>query len=109
MTTQTTNARYQAIQLGADKRPSNGTVIAEGPTAESVDHLWQAGHVIIAWTYDAPEPRRLSKASLASVRRKRLMRRLERKHPLLADLLFAETIAARPAFYAGERTQEQTQ
>lgn len=38
---------YQAIKLGPDMRPSNGTVLATGPTQESVMHLWEPGRVVI--------------------------------------------------------------
>jgi len=101
---------YQAIRLGADKRPSNGTVIAQAPSENGrcpahIDALWKPGEVIIAWTYDAPPRRQLSRESLATVRLKRLRRRLERKAPLFADQLEAEEIARRPAFYAGERME----
>lgn len=101
---------YQAVKLGPDNRPSNGTVLAQADTADELMHLWQPGKVVIAWSYDAPEPRRLSREALASVRRKRLQRRLERKFPLLASDLYAAEIAARPAFYDGHRSaQEHTE
>lgn len=94
---------YKAIRLGADKRPSNGEVIASSTNEADVLPYWQPGLVVIGWQADEAPPKRLSRASLASVRRKRLRRRLEKKHPLLADMLEAEELAARPAFYAGER------
>lgn len=94
---------YHAIRLGPDMRPSNGTVIASGQAKADVLPYWQAGRVVIGWKADHAPMRRLSQASLASVRRKRLRRKLERKHPLLAEQLFADEIAARQAFYAGER------
>ena len=80
-----------------------GEVLARG-TAADVDPFWIAGKVAIVWTYDAPPPRQLSTQSLASVRQKRLRRRLEKKAPLFADVLFQQELAARPAFFAGERT-----
>lgn len=94
---------YSAVRLGADMRPTNGQTIATAPTAEELLHLWQPGRVVICWTYDAPEPRRLSQTSLASVRRKRLRRRLDAKHPLLADQLYEAELARRPGHFNGER------
>jgi len=92
---------YQARRM-VNFRPV-GEILAQG-TAEEVDPFWIAGEVAIVWTYDAPPPRQLSTQSLASVRRKRLRRRLDRKHPLLADLIYEQELAARPGFFAGERT-----
>jgi len=94
---------YSAIRLGPDMKPCNGEVLATSPNEADVIHLWEPGRVVIGWSAQEAPTRRLSQASLASVRRKRLRRRLDRKHPLLADLLEAEELAARPAFYAGER------
>jgi len=99
---------YKAIRLGPDLRPTGGQVLAEADDAEALMHLWEPGRVIIAWSMPEREPRRLSAASLASVRRKRLRRKLDRKHPLLADQLEAEELARRPAFYAGQRTNDPT-
>ena len=100
---------YQAIRLGRDMRPCNGEVLAEGPTPESVEHLWQPGRVVIAWSANEGPPRRLSQDSLASVRQKRLRRRLEKKHPLFADELFAREIEARPDHFAGIRRSDKEQ
>lgn len=96
------NPRYQAVRLGPDKRPVNGTVLAEARTADELDHLWKPGEVVICWTYDAPPPRKLSAASLGSVRRKRLWRRLRTKHPLLAPELYTDELKARPDHYDAE-------
>lgn len=41
----------------------------------------------------------------AAVRRKNLARRVERAAPLFADELIARELAARPAYFAGERPQ----
>lgn len=94
-----TAGTWSAVELGPDKRPSNGTVIATGPTQESVAHLWQPGKVAICWSYDAPPPRRLSAAQLGNVRRKRLRRRLQTKHPLLWKQLYDAELNARPDYY----------
>ena len=91
---------YEARRM-VNNRPI-GEVLARG-TAEEVDPFWVAGQVAIVWTYDAPPPRQLSQKSLASVRRKRLRNRLEKKCPLLASVLYEQELAARPAHYAGER------
>lgn len=94
---------YQAIRLGPDKQPSKGTVIATGPTMESLMHLWKPSEVCIGWQAEHAAPRRLKPESLAAVRKKRLRRQLDAKLPLLADQIEEQEIAARPAFYAGER------
>lgn len=94
---------YQAIMLGPCKRPSNGTVIAEGPTMESVQHLWSPGVVCIAFKATHTPPRRLAPASLAAVRLKRLRRQLAAKAPLLAAIIEETELAQRPDFYAGAR------
>lgn len=101
-----TAGRYQAIRLGPDLRPTNGQVIAEADTAAELIHLWEPGRVVIAWRMpDAPR-KRLSRDSLATVRRKRLRRRLDAKHPLFAAQLYEAEIAARPDYYAGHRADD---
>lgn len=103
-----TSGVYQAIRLGADKRPSTGTVIAAAPDTgggipPAILALWVPGQVAIAWTAEHRPIRRLTADSLAQLRRKRLRRQLDRKHPLIAAQLYEQELAARPAFYAGER------
>jgi len=49
-----------------------------------------------------PASRQLSQESLASVRQKRLSRRIERQAPLLAEQLIADELAAKPDYYAGQ-------
>ena len=58
--------------------------------------------------FQEPEPRRLSKEGLASVRRKRLRARLDKSAPLFADELFDQEIERNPSYYAGERDNERT-
>lgn len=89
---------YQAIKLGPDKKPSNGTVIHTG-TREEVDALWIPGEVITAWAYDAPEVRKLSAKSLGSRRRKRMENRLKKKFPLFADELMETELKTRTEHY----------
>jgi hypothetical protein len=84
-------------------RPSHGEVIAEAATMADLLPLWEPGRVVIGWTAAHEPPRRLSQSSLASVRRKRLRRRLEAKFPLLADQLEQAELAARPDFFNGDR------
>lgn len=98
---------YQAIKLGRDMRPSNGAIIATAERQQDLLHLWEPGRVVIAWSANEGPPRRLSQQSLASVRRKRLRRRLERKHPLFAEELFQREIAQRPDHFAGIRRADQ--
>lgn len=49
-----------------------------------------------------PASRQLPPETLAGVRQKRLTRRLERQAPLLADMLIADELAAKPDYYAGQ-------
>jgi len=95
------NGYYEARRM-VNFKPV-GEVLARG-TAEEVDPFWVAGKVCIVWTYDAPAPRKLPKASLASMRRKRLKTRLDKRLPLFADVLFEQELQERPAHFAGERT-----
>jgi len=95
------NGYYEARRM-VNFRPV-GEVLARG-TAEEVDPFWVAGEVAIVWTYDAPAPRQLSQKSLASMRRKKLRTKLDKKCPLLAEVLYEQELAARPAHYAGERS-----
>jgi len=93
---------YQAIRLGADKKPSNGTVIASMPVLPGggcppeIDALWVPGQVCIAWVPYIPPVKRLAPASLGSRRRKLLKKKLERQHPLLASVLYEQALAAEP-------------
>lgn len=48
-----------------------------------------------------PASRQLSQESLASIRQKRLSRRMERQAPLLAAQLIADELTAKPDYYAG--------
>ncbi len=49
----------------------------------------------------APPLRPLSPDRLATLRRRRLERREKEKHPLFADRFIAESLAAKPDYYAG--------
>lgn len=94
---------WQAVRLTETRRPCDGTVIAEGPSRDCVLPHWSPGVVAICWRADAPPVRRLSAEALASVRRKRVLARLDRKLPLLAAVLFEADLEARPGYFAGER------
>lgn len=98
--------QWTAVELGRDMRPTNGTVIAQGDTQESVLPYWQPGRVVICWSYDAPEPRRLSAAQLGNVRRQRLRRRLQSKHPLLWKQLYEAELTARPDHFDPKETRK---
>lgn len=90
---------WTAVRLGRDKRPSTGTVIARGDTEADVLPFWKAGEVAICWSYHAPPPKRLSAAQLGNVRRQRLRRRLEQKHPLFWRELYAQELRDRPDYF----------
>ena len=93
---------WHAVRLGPCKRPSNGTIVAEGPTEDSVIEHWVAGEVVITWT-DTTPIRRLKPESLAKRRRTRLRTKLSKAVPLFAEEFEARELAARPDFYAGKR------
>ena len=100
---------YSAVQLGADKNPSRGTVLATG-TREEMDQLWIPGEVVICWNSNPAPIKRISKESLAKRRKTRTKNRLEKKFPLFADELFERELADRPSHFEGERpAQEQQQ
>lgn len=50
--------------------------------------------------------KKLSKESLAKVRKKRIKRRMQTKYPMLADILVTEAIENNPNYYAGETDPE---
>lgn len=99
---------YQAVQLGPDKNPARGSVIAEAPAIgagvpDSIQALWRAGEVAIVWNHHE-ELRQLSPETLAKRRMTRMRRKLAEQAPLFADQLEARELAERPDFYAGKRT-----
>jgi len=103
-------ATWQAIQLGPDKNPAKGTVIAEAPALAGneipaeIRQLWRPGEVAMCFS-DARPLKKLSKESLASFRRKRLKTRLDKKFPLFADQLFNRELEQRPDHFAGVRQE----
>ncbi len=67
-----------------------------------IDRYWSPGcgyHV--STRFLTPLIKQLSQGTLASVRRKRLHRRVVKKYPLLADLIEAEELQRRPGYYSG--------
>jgi hypothetical protein len=56
---------------------------------------------VITWSPVSAPIKPLSQEALASVRRKRLARRVKAKYPLLADQIIAEELAKKPDYYAG--------
>ncbi len=94
---------YKVVLLGNDHKPIMGAVVAESTVEADVLPHWEAGRTVLTWTPDTAPVRRLSKTGLASVRQKRLRRRLEKKHPLLADVLFEQETTTRPKYFNGEQ------
>ncbi len=45
---------WRVVRLGSCKRPSNGTIVAEGGTEACVADFWIAGKVVITWTDTKP-------------------------------------------------------
>jgi len=76
---------------GASKRPADLLALHQHGSGYSV-----TSRAIM------PASRQLSQESLASVRQKRLSRRIERQAPLLAEQLIADELAAKPDYYAGQ-------
>jgi len=52
-------------------------------------------------TFVSKPPRMLPQQTLASIRLKRLRRRVEKKYPLFAEQIIADEIACKPDYYAG--------
>lgn len=105
-----TTGTYYAVRLGPDKNPSRGEVIHVSPGSghgipDDIMALWKPGEVAVVWGYDKPL-RQLSEAGLASVRQKRLRRRLDARVPLLAEVIEEQEHAAKPDFFAGKRDQQ---
>lgn len=98
---------YYAVQLGADKNPARGVILAEAPgdgivIPPSIKALWRPGEVSICWRIDQPM-RTLSPESLAKMRRTRLHNRLQRDVPMFADQIEERELAKRPDFFSGKR------
>lgn len=55
----------------------------------------------IYWSAVSAIPKKLPQDKLASVRQKRLRRRMEEKYPLFAEQFIDEEMQKRPEFYAG--------
>lgn len=94
------------MRIGSDHKPSGPVLLTVPSTGQGIPKaimdLWTPGQVAVCWGCDLPLPRRLPEASLASVRQKRLRRRLESSFPLLANELERSELKNRPAFYAGK-------
>lgn len=105
----TRTATYSAVRLGPNMNPSKGEVLLRVPATgqgipTEIMTLWQPGKVAVVWSCTM-ELRQLSEAGLASVRKKRLRRRLDKDVPLFADQLEADAHAKRPEFFAGKRDE----
>lgn len=105
----TASGTWSAVRLGPDKNPANGEIIASatvtGSTATApaeIEALWKPGEVAICWNATPKPKHQMTEAGKASLRRKALRRRLESKHPLLADLLEQQEHEARPEYFAGK-------
>lgn len=72
------------------------------PTPPEIEAVWKPGSgYSIYITFLSQPPKQMNKEALASVRLKRLRRRIEKKYPLLADHVIAEEIAKKPEYYQG--------
>lgn len=103
---------YQLVQVCPTRPiPNRGEVVAHG-TKEEIEGLWDAlgdpWHFKVVWQMPFVETKRWPEASKGSFRRKQLKRRLERKHPLLADVLYQEQVLADRDYYEG-KTQRRKQ
>ena len=72
------------------------------PTPPEIQSVWKPGSgYSIYVTFLNEPPRQMPPEKLASIRMKRLRRRVEKKYPLLADEIIQEEIAKNPDYYAG--------
>ena len=75
------------------------------PIRFSSKHELGDGYAVCIQSVSTPT-RSLSKGSLATVRRKRLERRMSKKYPLLAKELMAEEIQKNKDYYEGETRED---
>ena len=94
-------AHYELRRRDAKYRPTTDVIVAG--TFEDCEAQWVAMETVICWIGDETPIRQLSTEALASRRKKRLMSRLQKKHPLFAEELYEQELAARPDHYAGAR------
>ncbi|MGE4048619.1 MAG: hypothetical protein AB7F35_27435 [Acetobacteraceae bacterium] len=99
---------YSAVRLGPDKTPAKGEVLLEMPATTAgippeIRVLWVPGEVAICWRGNHKAMRPLSETGLASVRQKRLARRLEKDVPLFANEFTRRELGRRLTFYAGKQ------
>ena len=106
---------YQLRQCGTNLNPSRGVVVAQYATLEEFEADWPdewiAGtRLKCCWVsgIDPTPVKRWSADSKGSARRKRLWRRLEKKHPLLATVLYNEQIIADKDYYTGKTDRRTT-
>jgi hypothetical protein len=90
--------RVRAEVFFPAKHPNYG--FGNCPAELRDQHVPGSGWCICGGAVTTP-PKELNQAALASVRRKRLARRVAAKYPLLAEQIIEEEIAKRPAYYAG--------
>ncbi len=64
-------------------------------------HTPGGGYCYSVACVSAPSDKRLTQEQLASVRKKRLVRRIERRFPLFAEEIIAEKIANNQSYYEG--------
>lgn len=80
------------------------TVNKGDPCPQEVRDVWVPGSgYAIGLNMEPGKVRRLSQAALASVRQKRLVRRMEAKYPLLAEQFINAELSKRPEFFSGIR------
>lgn len=60
----------------------------------------------ITWSAISKPPKALSPDALASVRRKRLERRVRKKYPLFAEMMIQEEMEKKPDYYNGVTDKE---
>ena len=94
-------AHYELRTRCAKFKPTDQVI--EAGTFEQCETQWIAMKTVIVWIGDETPIRQLSTEALGSRRRKRLLNKLRKKHPLFAKELYENELAARPAHYAGER------
>lgn len=107
---------YQLIQCGSNHKPNEGVVVASYETHEEFEADWPdeliAGtRLKCCWvSSEAPESiKQWSETAKGSARRKRLRRRLEDKHPLLANVLYKEQVLADREYFEGRTHRRKTQ
>lgn len=73
---------------------------------EEIEQAWVAGKWAISWCAITKPPKRLSKDTLKSRRRKLLKNKLDKNYPLFSDQFYQEDLQNKSDYFNGETDQD---